>query len=238
MKIRLILAIAALVALPQLVKAQPDGQRGKDVRFHHELNVSFGLGPNMTNRVFDNLKAPYLDKYHLEYEGECFDVIGESFLTLSLQYHYRLNNRWAVGIMAGWGRATGGYENSSYQETNSLLTEESSDSPAPWGDAKVGIFYVMPSVKLTWKHFSHCQFYSQVAAGMMRRHSKFSVAVYDSGNAEAEPKMLEKTDEIVWRPSYQLTAFGINVGGERLNFFSELGYGCAGVFNMGFRISL
>ena len=56
--------------------------------------------------------------------------------------------------------------------------------------------------------------------------------------AEAEPKMLEETDELVWRPSYQLTAFGINVGGERLNFFSELGYGCAGVFNMGFRISL
>ena len=222
MKIRLILAIAALVTLPQLMKAQPDGQRGKDVRFHHELNVSFGLGPNMTDRVFDNLKAPYLDKYHLEYEGECFDVIGESFLTLSLQYHYRLNNRWAVGIMAGWGRATGGYENSSYQETN---------------DAKVGIFYVMPSVKLTWKHFPHCQFYSQVAAGMMRRHSKFSVAVYDSGYAE-EPRMLEETDKLVWRPSYQLTAFGINVGGERLNFFSELGYGCAGVFNMGFRISL
>ena len=32
MKIRLILAIAALVALPQLVKAQLDGQRGKDVK--------------------------------------------------------------------------------------------------------------------------------------------------------------------------------------------------------------
>lgn len=88
MKIRLILAIAALVALPQLVKAQLDGQRGKGVKFHHELNVSFGLGPNMTDRVFDKLKAPYLDKYHLEYEGECFDVIGESFLTLSLQYHF------------------------------------------------------------------------------------------------------------------------------------------------------
>ena len=68
MKKRLILAIAALVALPQLVKAQPDGQRGKDVKFHHELNVSFGLGPNMTDRFFDNLKAPYLDKYHLEYD--------------------------------------------------------------------------------------------------------------------------------------------------------------------------
>ena len=73
---------------------------------------------------------------------------------------------------------------------------------------------------------------------MMRRHSKFSVAVYDSGYAEVEPRMLEETDKLVWRPSYQLTAFGINVGGERLNFFSELGYGCAGVFNMGFRISL
>ena len=53
---------------------------------------------------------------------------------------------------------------------------------------------------------------------MMRRHSKFSVAVYDSGYAEVEPRMLEETDELVWRPSYQLTAFGINVGGERLNF--------------------
>ena len=153
MKIRLILAIAALVTLPQLVKAQPDGQRGKDVRFHHELNVSFGL-------------------YHLEYEGECFDVIGESFLTLSLQYHYRLNNRWAVGIMAGWGRATGGYENSSYQETNGPLTEESSDSPAPWGDAKVGIFYVMPSVKLTCSLsvlFASCGGYDASSLQVLRR---------------------------------------------------------------------
>ena len=48
----------------------------------------------------------------------------------------------------------------------------------------------------------------------------------------------ESSDEIKWKFAYQLTAFGFDFGIEPIRIFSELGYGCQGVFTIGARIGL
>lgn len=189
---------------------------------HHEFSSTFGFGSNMADREVRHVKD-YYDMQHRR--GECFDLLGESFATFNLEYHYRFERHWAAGAIVGWGRSKGSY----YRSYEILASaEEFDDSFIPdSGDMLSKVFYLAPSIKYDWFLKGKFRLYSRVALGAMRQHTTF-----DYRKAETS------FDEVKWKVAYQLTPIGFDFGIEPIRVYSELGYGCQGVFTIGARVAL
>lgn len=212
---------------------------------HHEFSCALGFGPNMADKEVNQMHNRYIGKYGMLYGGECGDIFGDSFVTFNLEYNYRLNKQWAIGLIMGWGRSVESY--SGYDDLNEpdnrngnyLYSKESSKT-----------FYLAPSLRYGWFQRGKIRLYSRIALGTMRQHTTFDftkmsfsannyddyffIEYMDDWNRVEE----ESSDEIKWKFAYQLTAFGFDFGIEPIRIFSELGYGCQGVFTIGARIGL
>lgn len=51
----------------------------------------------------------YVERYDLISEFMCFDVWGDAYLQAGLEYHYRLNRKWDIGVLADWGVSQDSY---------------------------------------------------------------------------------------------------------------------------------
>lgn len=188
---------------------------------HHEFSSTLGFGPNMADKEVRNVK----DYYDMQYQGECFGLLGDSFVTFNLEYHYRFDWHWAAGAIVGWGRSEGSYHRCDDIRTS---VEDSYDCfIRDRGGISSRVFYLAPSVKYDWFLKGKFRLYSRVALGAMRQHTTF------------EYKMMEASyDEVEWKVAYQLTPIGFDFGIEPIRVYSELGYGCQGVFTIGARVAL
>ena len=184
---------------------------GQDSR--HEIRTGFGVGdePHL-----HSVQHSYVRDYHLEPgTGD----IGVSTQCLSwivyLEYFCHLGKRWAVGVSVGGGI---GWEAAHVPEVYPNITV----------DMKSRSYFAMPVVKYTWYGHNRFRLYSK--AGLGARYYRLDVTC----DTQSFPEIHEKNVKL----SYQLSVAGVEVGGERMRGFVELGYGMQGIFNFGILLNL
>ena len=192
---------------------------------HHEFSATLGFGANLGDKEVSNMYDYYVEKYNLTIGGDCpdYNIMGKSFLTLNLEYHYRLNKLWAIGTIMGFGRS---YENYGQSDETPITIDgkESQYLNSKYGEGRSNLFYLALSVRRAWFIKGNFRLYSRVALGTMRQHTSFD---YEE----------ESSDEVKWKMAYQLTPLGFDFGIEPIRVYSELGYGFQGVFNIGARLA-
>lgn len=182
----------------------------------HEIKVGIGFG---NDSHYTKVMDDYKKAYHLEAEGECFGLLLDCNLSIYGEYLYHLNSMIAVGGTIGYSTLSGSiYDaNGYYYDRNGERID---------GGPSIGIdthtFFVMPTLKATWVRFPHVSLYSRGAAGLA--HYKLSTEYLVS---------LPPRDESRIKGIYQVSPIGVEVGGEHVRFFSELGYGVEGIFSLG-----
>lgn len=220
----LLAALLIMTALP--VSAQ---------QTRHELRAGLAIGedPHLQHRFDDYLKAYPLD----DDGGICGWNGGGPEWSAHLEYFYHLNQRWAVGGSVGIGTSSksaylpwdekynpehpdpvtyviGGIAYSLFPETELTLRSHS--------------YFAMPTVKYTWYGHNRFRLYSKAGLGLQ----------YYRLNVTSHIPPIPEWDEHKLKMAYQLSAVGIEVGGERMRGFTELGYGRQGIFNMGILVNL
>ena len=200
----------------------------------HEVNATLGFGPNQADHTTQHFIDGFIQSRHMEVEGECGDLFGESYTVVKMDYHYRLNRKWDIGALMAWGRSTESYSNEYYyaieqykNDNNGIITT---------GGETCRSFSFAPSVRYTWLEKSHCRIYSRAALDFMRNHLHFDLEDwkgYRPYESHGEIDRRENYDNTKWRMAYQLSPFGMSVGGSLVRFSFELGYGCLGVCNLG-----
>lgn len=89
-------------------------------------------------------------------------------------------------------------------------------------------YFAMPTAKYTWYGHNRFRLYSKAGLGLQ----------YYRLNVTSHIPPIPERDEHKLKVAYQLSAVGIEVGGERMRGFTELGYGRQGIFNMGILVNL
>ena len=209
----------------------------------HEIRGSVGFGECQASRDRDKLINGYKERYGVEELGEIEDLIGDAYLQAGFEYHFRLNRKWEIGMLANWGISRESYYRD-YDSYGNIYIPPLTGSymPSQWADAEetCRFFTFAPSVRYTWYETPGIRSYSRIALGTMRHHLKFDCANYYWSAYDPLPDISTQKPEqtggvemIKWRMAYQLTAIGASIGGNSFNFFGELGYGSLGIIRLG-----
>jgi len=211
----------------------------------HELRGSLGFGECQASRDRDKLINSFKERYNLEKSWEPEDLRGDAYLQAGMEYHYRLNRKWEIGILANWGASNELYTQD-YDSNGNVYNPPSTGvyNPSQFADATetCRFFTFAPSVRYTWYETLGFRSYSRIAVGAMRHHLTYDykrfpwVEDYETRMNTIEtrtPMYTDGSDDIKWRMAYQLTAIGASVGGKSFNFFGELGYGSLGIVRLG-----
>lgn len=196
----------------------------------HEIRANFGMG--VDSHVKDVCNQ-YIENFDME-NSSPFGLRGLQAAG-TLEYFYHLNKHWAIGANLG-------------------IAESEAEARVKWGD-KVkdgdtfsyvfgGIIYclfptsdiqihtnsqfLMPSVKYSWIASNHFRLYTKAALGI--QHYKLDAI----GKSNSYPETHENNCKV----AYQFSPVGIEVGGERMRGFLELGYGKQGLYNIGILVNL
>ena len=229
----------------ELVQARQRAWQLPEHFCRHELRGSLGFGSCQAGHDRDRMLDCYLNRYELTTVGECFDLVGDAYVQAGVEYHYRLNRKWDIGVLADWSISREGYS-AYYDFQGEVITPET--HPEEYANASefCRFFVVAPSVRYTWYEVSGCRCYSRIALGALRHHLTFSYERYPwvfyspdyTAPVEAEPLFTDSTDKMKWRMAYQMTALGVAFGGDNFHFFGELGYGSLGVVRLGIGFAL
>ena len=207
----------------------------------HEWRGSLGFGRCQAEHDRDRMVDSYIHRYELDASGECSDIVGDAYLQAGVEYHYRLNRKWDIGLLANWGLSREG--DYAYYP----LSGPADPIEYAHADELCRFFVVAPSLRYTWYEVSGYRCYSRIALGLLRHHLTFDYARYqwvdynspdDVLPDKPQPLFIDGTDKIKWRMAYQLTALGVSFGGSNFNLFGELGYGSLGVVRIGLGIVL
>lgn len=232
--LRLVKAAEEVRQAQQLARQLPERYN------RHEIRGGLGFGHCQASHDRDRMIDANIQRYSILAEGECFDIVGDSYLQAGVEYHYRLNRKWDVGVLADWGISREGYSSYYYQ---SVHADPVTADPEYFADAseQCRFFVFAPSLRYTWSERRYYRSYSRIALGAMRHHLTFDYKRYpwvgyypDEATYTAQiPVFTDSTDEIKWRMAYQLTAIGFSFGSQSFSFFGELGYGSLGVVRLG-----
>ena len=74
----------------------------------HDISVFLSARASGTEHSYSKMLERYYNTENLYFEGECFDIIGDSYLGIGLEYSYKINNRFAIGLVFGFDHAKGG----------------------------------------------------------------------------------------------------------------------------------
>ena len=197
----------------------------------NELRGSIGFGSCQASHDRDRMIDSYMERYDLTGEGECFDVVGDAYLQAGLEYHYRLNRKWDIGVVADWGISRDSYSADYYPSENA---NPPSVEDRAYAKECCRFFAFAPSVRYTWYETNTSRCYSRIALGAMRHHLTFDYKRYPWNDDLSDiPSFTDATDHIKWRMAYQLTAIGATVGSQSFHFFGEIGYGSLGIVRLG-----
>lgn len=203
----------------------------------HEINATLGVGSNQADRLTKRFVDDIVQRNHMEREGECGDIFGDSYFIGKIEYHYRLNKKWEVGAMMAWGKSSEDYTDEYYYMTEQQID----DYPKiiTLGYQSCHSISFAPSVRYTWYEKGACRYYSRAACGLLRDNLSFDMNEwafndpYQSYCYADKKKHFEKTE---WRLAYQLSPFCMSIGAGPVRLVAELGYGCLGVCNVGLGI--
>ena len=213
----------------------------------HELRGGLGFGHCQATHDRDRLVDRYLQQYKLTTSGDCFDLVGNAFLQAGLEYHYRLNRKWDVGVLANWGIAREGYDSQYYVPEYADPRYYQPDFNGI-GHEFSRFFVVAPSVRYTWCEGFGWRCYSRLALGALRQHLRFEYNEYpwqyneypqadtnqtSTETTDPEPTLTDISEKTKWRMAYQLTAIGGSIGSDVFSLWGELGYGSLGIVRLG-----
>ena len=204
----------------------------------HEVNITLGVASNQADRSTKRFVDDIIQPRHMETDGQCGDIFGDSYIVGKMEYHYRLNRKWDIGAMMAWG-----YSSENYTDEYFYVTEENKQNHPGTiiqGFSKCRSFSFAPSVRYTWYEAPTYRLFSRVSMGVMRHHLRYDIEewIYDNENQPYGSIISkENFDEKKWRMAYQVSPIGISVGTGPLKFVAEIGYGCLGVCNIGFAFS-
>lgn len=202
MKRIVIFSLIALMLLP--CKAQQSNPS------KHEMSVSAGFLPSTDSRMFLDILIAAITL------GLVVPDDMASYGSYSLEYTYHQSDKLAYGLFAGYSANKtiykSGYDDVNYKRENFR-----------------NYYYCMPTLKITWSHKSHVNFYSYAGVGTYYRYET-TMPLDDSG--------AEKSSDDQLMVAFQLTPIGAEFGGERFKFFTELGVGNKGFLSAGFRFKL
>ncbi len=224
-----------------MVSTMSQGERAKlrgqllPVRFpRHEVNITLGLGSNQSDRPTNRFVDGILQPRHMETDGMCGDIFGDSYIVGKMEYHYRLNRKWDIGAMMAWGVSSESYTNEYFHAME--LKEQNHLGTVTQGFSNCRSFSFAPSVRYTWYETRTYRLFSRVSLGMMRHHLGFDIEEWKYGNMTKPYGSIirkENIDETKWHMSYQVSPIGISVEAGPLRLIAEMGYGCLGVCNIG-----
>ena len=196
----------------------------------HEIRATFGMG--VDSHVKDRCEQ-YIENFNLE-KSSPFGISGIQAAG-TLEYFYHLNKHWAIGANLGIAE--------SEAEARVKWSERAKDGDAisyvfggilyslfPFSDISIHTKsqYLMPSVKYSWIAKNHFRLYTKAALGIQH----YKLDAISRGNSYPE------THENNCKVAYQFSPVGIEVGGERMRGFLELGYGKQGMYNIGMLLNL
>ncbi|MBQ9533180.1 MAG: hypothetical protein IJR71_04370 [Prevotella sp.] len=205
----------------------------------HELRGSIGIGACQSDHDRNKIRDPYMERFNLGTDFQCGNIFGDAYPQAGAEYHYRLNRKWEVGMLANWGRYTESYFGKtgkwSTQNTDDMYDQSDMDVSAS-EDSR--FFVIAPSVRYTWMESKGFRCYSRIALGALRNHNTFGYIVCDKPFdliPFKDQKIVEykDIDKIIWRATGQLTAIGGTAGFSHFQIFGELGYGSLGIVRLG-----
>ena len=218
-------------------EARPEvSQPEEPIPFHrHEVNAALGFGDNQADRDMHKIVDDFNNRYGMERDWECGYSFGDSYVTANLEYHYRLNKKWEVGALMGWGASRENYNNLASYETDAPHSFfEDGDSYYGWEHCRT--FVATPSVRYTWIERRGFRYYSRVALGWMHHHLAYDLSHYYVEKGKSSFVDEYKYNRIKHNLAYQLTVLGINMGGSHFRIMGELGYGCLGIVRVGLMV--
>lgn len=200
----------------------------------HEVNITLGLGPHQADRPTRRFVDDIIQPRHMETEGQCGNIIGDSYIVGKMEYHYRLNRKWDIGAMMAWGYSSENYTDEYFYS----IEENKQNHPGTitQGYSRCRAFSFAPSARYTWYETRTYRLFSRVSMGVMRHHLGFDIEEWKYGNKTKPYGSIiseENCDETKWRMAYQVSPIGICVGVGQLKIVAEMGYGCLGMCNVG-----
>lgn len=137
---------------------------------------------------------------------------------MSLDYKYRLTKRWAVGISIGFA----GNESTTYTDGTYDLSDVSSTN---YGTSSASLVYAIPTITYTWFQSDNGIFrmYSGAGAGLALLKEKIDVVGFECDRTKADL-------------AYNVTMFGMSVGGQHIKYFWEMNAGCKGLLTAGLEV--
>lgn len=103
----------------------------------HEIRGSVGFGECQASRDRDKLINGYKERYGVEELGEIEDLIGDAYLQAGFEYHFRLNRKWEIGMLANWGISRESYYRDYDSYGNIYIPPLTGNyMPSQWADAE------------------------------------------------------------------------------------------------------
>ena len=212
--------------------------RAQELR-RHEVGICVGSGPNDADMKLYHMLDILKDRYQLE---EDYTISGPFCMihhTISVDYLYHLSHRWAIGGLFGWAYANGDVSQNGYDDLSEQPTPPSPDNSRSFREGHLisRSFYVLPFARYSWYVTDNQVFrcYSKIALGFMRQVNDFRPETDREGRLVGGMQPIFRTDR---KLTFQFTLGGIEFGNQRIRLYSECGYGCQGMFNVGMKVAL
>ena len=190
----------------KITQAQPHWSTYDGMKHRHEVRFEVGdpLGIMVLQKKSDH--SPYLSG--LDHALETVGYAWRATPVFSLNYHYRLTKWLWVGAMVNYA----------YYKDHTDYTYQIFNTR--W----MHCITLMPELRFSYLNRPHVTLYSAVATGvtLFVGHENPSWEIYDG-----------QWWKLSTFPTFQLTAFGIRAGGERLFGTFETGFGIKGIVSGG-----
>lgn len=197
----------------------------------HQFSVSMSAVGHPANKAFDRFADDYCRAHGLDADKQHTPLFPtRKHVMVSLHYDYRLTERLSVGLTGGWAVAQSNYHDYVVDETLFWFIPVKTHTTADLR-MKSRVLYVGPTARYEWFRSRNGVIgaYSGLSVGVVKRTFKAGWRVPDATPDECHTK---------WRLGYQLTPLGLELGGEHLRFFGEVGYGQQCVATFGLRVLL
>lgn len=146
-------------------------------------------------------------------------VLTDAPVTYNASYMYALNDYVSIGGTAGYTHADlTPHDEETYYETGNL-------------------FAAMGSIRTYWFRGNGCRLYSSASLGWQVQFRKESPNYnYWKDVYTYMPVDLSDKHEVVLQPAVQVSAIGLELGGETVKLFTEVGFGTQGMGQAGVRV--
>jgi len=210
---KIIVFIAGLLLATTTVNAEQYDELPKE-----EVSVSIGFEPyHVLAEHFANAFATIITAPIVKAFGEDIEFQDrKSFGAINVDYNHHINPSLALGVNLGYSQITADVNG----KVNGVKQKV--------GSEKEQYYTVMTNVKWDWHRRKHITLYSRASVGVMFENYKTTSSI-DNSKCTTGNKVLFAA---------QVSPFGIELGSKNVRGFYEIGFGHAGIAQLGVRVKL